>query len=643
MACTPTSNAASCDFTIMVEGTEFKSHREILSSTSNYFDALFRSNMRETKEGRVELQGMTSETFAVVLNFIHQRVHGLTTDNIDDIWDAANRLDIGIYLKEIEHFVIDNLSIDNLWHFYLKSVDFNSIQVKEGSLTFMKQNYELVLRMKEFLNFPFPLVLSCIESEELNVKTEDSVLESILVWVSHGEYRPSACISPNTSDKGAACKDVKLQISEGHSRHVTITGQSGSVIKFGQNCDTGTVAQAGQTATDKPDINFRKHGQNVDVKDEEHTGVGTKCSRTGDRASYLAKLMSSAKITLATESYLQSLLKNPYIIQCPDAYNGVQEALKYKCGVYPLESAILAPLRKCSERKNAMALLGLNSGLHLYDLETRTFSEIKLEKVKRSYRFFLSFVSLGSRLAFLCTDDYRNCSFARHTCPLYTVFLLDENKNVSTLYELCGQYTSVNALLRVNNKIICFQEKSYSVATRCRIANPDLLNTVTLDYGIDFIPVCVFENDILMVNHKDFFNDRTDGFPVYFYNLKKKSLTSTLLLNVGDQCADPVAIHKDGDTFLLLSSGVLLSVKRGSDNAVQLTPVVRLWTFEWWLSGAVCYKNELTLFSALNPIAFGNILTSVPGLFDKIKFVELGMKFKIKNMVPVVAPVSWFG
>ncbi|XP_059160852.1 kelch-like protein 10 [Physella acuta] len=289
-----TQDAASCDFTVVVDGTEFKSHREILSSASNYFDALFRSNMRETKEGRVELQGMTSETFAVVLNFIHQRVHGLTADNIDDIWEAANRLDIAIYLKEIEHFVIDNLSIDNLWHFYLKAVDFNSNNVKDGSVMFMKQNYEHVFRMNEFLNMPFELVLSCIEGEELNVTTEDSVLESILIWVSNGKCRTCACLSPDRSVTGATCKDIELQNSEGHSCDVTNSCQIGSVIKVGQNYDSGTVA------TDKPGINFRKQGQHDDVENEDHNDDVTKCSRTGERANYLSKLMSSAKLTLAT-------------------------------------------------------------------------------------------------------------------------------------------------------------------------------------------------------------------------------------------------------------------------------------------------------------------------------------------------------
>ncbi|XP_059169907.1 uncharacterized protein LOC131951597 [Physella acuta] len=638
----PTTNSASCDFTIMVDGAEFKSHQEILSSTSAYFDALFRSNMRETKEGRVELQGMTSETFAVVLNFIHQRVHGLTADNIDDIWDAANRLDIAIYLKEIEHFDIDSLSIDNLWHFYLKAVDVNSNYVKDGSLKFIKQNYEHVFRMKGFLNLPFPLVLSCIESEELNVRTEDSVLESILIWVSHGKYQQGDCLTRDSSDKRAACKDDELKNTEGPSHDDTTSSQSGSLIKVGQNFDDGNVADAGETATDTPGISVRKHGQHGDVKNEDHTDDVTKCNQTGDRASYLAKLMSSAKLTLATASCLQSLLKNPYIIQCTEAYHGIQEALKYKCGVYPLESAILTPLRTNSGKRNCLAFVKKRC-LHLYDLESRTLSSTKLENVKRSYRNFVSVVSLGSRLAFLCVQNLRNCPFAMHKCNLFTVLLLNENKTLSTLYELCNQQNAFLPLFSANNQIICVKKNDRYAATRSRIVDPCMLKTITLNPGRNFFPVCMFENEIVMYEKYFMSNNLTHDLTVKTYNLETKTLTTTKIPNVGGQIFHIVAIHKDKDTFLLLSSGLLLSVKRDSNKAVKFTPVAHLWrNVQKFINGAVIYKNELIMFCSEWPMSHLTVLTTVPGLFNKISVVELREEILNKDMVPVIAPVSWF-
>ncbi|XP_059160850.1 uncharacterized protein LOC131944310 [Physella acuta] len=589
--------------------------------------------MRETKEGRVELQGMTSETFAVVLNFIHQRVHGLTADNIDDIWEAANRLDIAIYLKEIEQFVIENLSIDNIWHFYLKAVNYNSNNVKDGSLIFMMKNYEHVFRMKEFLNLPFSSVLSCIEGDELNIKTEDSVLESILTWVSNGNnYKQGACMTRDCSEKKIACKDDGLQNSEGHSREVTIS--------VGHICDSETVAEDGETATDKPG---RKQGQHDDVKNEEQTGDVTKCSRIGDRASYLAKLMSSAKLTLATESYLRSLLTNPYIIQCPDAYHGVQEALNYKCGVYPLESATLTPLRASSGKRNALAFVKEDSCLHLYDLENRAFSKIKPENFKGRYRNIVSVASLGSKLCFICERYLRKCPFANHKCRLATVLLLNENKTLSTLYELCGQYNSLKTLFCVNNKFFCVKENDRYAATRSRIMNPDLLSTVVLNSERVFLSSCAFENDILMIIFEGFVTNQPNELLVHTYNLETKSLTATKIPNVGRLDFIAVAIHKDKDTFLLLSSGVLLSIKGGSDNAIKFNPVVHLWTnINLMLNGAVCYKNELTLFCIASRVPNWTILSSVPGLFEKISVVEPTEEMWTTNMVPVIAPLSWF-
>ncbi|XP_059160860.1 uncharacterized protein LOC131944321 isoform X1 [Physella acuta] len=354
--------------------------------------------------------------------------------------------------------------------------------------------------------------------------------------------------------------------------------------------------------------------------------------------------MSSAKLTLATESYLRSLLTNPYIIQCPDTYHGVQEALKYKCGVYPLESATLTPLRTNSGKRNALAFVGEDSCLHLYDLENRNFCKLKLENFKGSYRKVVSVVSLGSKLCFICERYLRKCTFANHKCRLATVLLMNENNNFSILYELCGEQNSLCNLFRVNNKFICVKTNNGFATNRSRLLHPDSLEIYVLNSYMGFLSAYAFENDILMISLEDFLTNQTNDLIVHIYNLETKTITTTKIPNVSGQDFVAIAIHKDKETFILLSSGALLSVKRGSDNALKFTTVARLWTnFLWWLSGAVYYKHELTLFCAASHLPHGTVVTSVPELFKKISVVELSDKLWTKNMVPVMAPLSWFG
>jgi hypothetical protein len=303
----------------------------------------------------------------------------------------------------------------------------------------------------------------------------------------------------------------------------------------------------------------------------------------------------------------------------------------------------LTPLRTNSGKRNALAFVGLDFGLHLYDLESKTFSKIKLENFKGLYRRIFTVVSLGSTLCFVCEKYLRNCPFANHKCRISTVLLLEENKKLVKLYEMCGKQGLLLSLFFVKNKIFYVETNDRYDATRIHIFDPDLFKTVILNTDINIFSAFVLENNILWIDLKNHFINQPNDLPVNTYNVETKTQTKTHIPFLGRRRFMSVAIHKNKETFLLFSSGDLVSVKRGSDNAVKFIPVVQLWnTFELFLNGAVCYKNELTLFCITSHVSNGTILSSVPGLFDKINVVDFTDVMWTSNMVPVIAPLSWF-
>lgn len=99
-------------------------------------------------------------------------------------------------------------------------------------------------------------------------------------------------------------------------------------------------------------------------------------------------------------------------------------------------------------------------------------------------------------------------------------------------------------------------------------------------------------------------------------------------------------VRKDKHTFLLLSHGLLLAVKRNEDQSIKLTRVDQLWknkTLE--LMGAVFYKRELFLFGHNDGTDYSIVLKSIPGLFEKISVVPLNSD--ASNIVPLIVPLSW--
>ncbi|KAK6349105.1 hypothetical protein TWF730_009864 [Orbilia blumenaviensis] len=56
----------------LVAGKEFKVHEFVLASQSDFFKALFRSKLKESKERRINLPDIASDTLVVVLNWLYR-------------------------------------------------------------------------------------------------------------------------------------------------------------------------------------------------------------------------------------------------------------------------------------------------------------------------------------------------------------------------------------------------------------------------------------------------------------------------------------------------------------------------------------------------------------------------------------------
>ncbi|KAI8777862.1 kelch protein 40b, partial [Biomphalaria glabrata] len=81
-----------CDFIVVVEEREFPCHRFVLSACSTFFEALLRSDMKESRQKRVVVKGMSPDIFKLILDVIYSGSDVLTPKTIIEIWKAAHQL-----------------------------------------------------------------------------------------------------------------------------------------------------------------------------------------------------------------------------------------------------------------------------------------------------------------------------------------------------------------------------------------------------------------------------------------------------------------------------------------------------------------------------------------------------------------------
>lgn len=65
------NDSTNSDFIIVVEAHEFRVHKSVIGARSNVFMKMFASNMKEAKDGKLEIVDTDQSTFEKLLHFIY--------------------------------------------------------------------------------------------------------------------------------------------------------------------------------------------------------------------------------------------------------------------------------------------------------------------------------------------------------------------------------------------------------------------------------------------------------------------------------------------------------------------------------------------------------------------------------------------
>lgn len=99
------------DIVIKIGTKSYNCHKLVLASLSAYFSAMFRSGMRETVAGSVDLQNIEPEVFEAVLQFMYSGSNVITQDNVERLLEAAVMLQITCLQEQCESYLKKQIGI----------------------------------------------------------------------------------------------------------------------------------------------------------------------------------------------------------------------------------------------------------------------------------------------------------------------------------------------------------------------------------------------------------------------------------------------------------------------------------------------------------------------------------------------------
>ncbi|XP_077968791.1 uncharacterized protein LOC120332741 [Styela clava] len=139
-----------CDFNINVGEKSFRVHRTVLAASSEYFESMFSSNLKEVHDGQVNMKDVDQDGIAQCVEFMYKGKADLRIENIQHILHASNLLrmveltNLCFQFLEINISPINCLSVINLAQMYDRR------DIKQQAVQVVIDNFESVISSEMF-------------------------------------------------------------------------------------------------------------------------------------------------------------------------------------------------------------------------------------------------------------------------------------------------------------------------------------------------------------------------------------------------------------------------------------------------------------------------------------------------------------
>lgn len=171
------------DVEIVVENKTFHCHRLVLSAMSPYFDAMFSSGMIESQNHKVNIQNVTSCTFDQIIKFIYGGNLELDEENVGELLQVSVMMQIKCLQERCEEFMISKVDTENCIGTWKLAQGHGCHYLAQKSFRFILHYFTNICLTDDFRALDVYEVTSIISDNDLNVKDEEIVTETVFDWV----------------------------------------------------------------------------------------------------------------------------------------------------------------------------------------------------------------------------------------------------------------------------------------------------------------------------------------------------------------------------------------------------------------------------------------------------------------------------
>ncbi|XP_065209093.1 speckle-type POZ protein-like isoform X2 [Planococcus citri] len=126
------------DVTISIKGKDYPAHKSILAARSSTFNAMFKSDMRESTTNRVDIEDIEPDTFEEMLRYIYTGKSKNLGTLAFELLPVAEKYDIKDLKIDCEQALFEKLSRENVVKILILADMHNADQLRTQTLQFIK-------------------------------------------------------------------------------------------------------------------------------------------------------------------------------------------------------------------------------------------------------------------------------------------------------------------------------------------------------------------------------------------------------------------------------------------------------------------------------------------------------------------------
>lgn len=177
---------SECFFTdtiLCVGHEEFPCHRNVLAVSSPYFQAMFTSDLKESREVRISFSDVSPWTLKRVIDYAYSGQLEITHDNAQEMLAAGNHFEYPRIVDACAEFLCHQLHPSNCLEIENFAALHNCTKLQQRANAFVLENFLQVVEHDEFLELPVDRLKLYISSDFIDVRNEESVYEAVMRWI----------------------------------------------------------------------------------------------------------------------------------------------------------------------------------------------------------------------------------------------------------------------------------------------------------------------------------------------------------------------------------------------------------------------------------------------------------------------------